>query len=205
MRGIAAAMTTALARDVVHVALLAEFEFAGGTVNIWAGPDGHALTYDGKTWQGVGELGQIDKLAEGQGLTDSRITVSLRIDSENITLTDVEDSRGNVATIILLLLDDAGAVIGPIEFRTTMGAVRVLASVSTDEQGRREVVERLELELLSETAQLNQTHIVRMTYAAGRLISSTDHGLEFVADPEAGNLGGNLRAWPPGDRPMPNR
>ena len=189
MRNLAQAVLDELGKDAIVVALLAEFEFASGTQNLWAGPEGHALVHDSKQWIAIGEIGQIDKIAEGQGLVDSRTTVSLRIDSENIDVVDVEDSRGRNATITLLLLSDEGAIIGPIDFRFTMGAVRIAASVAADSSGRKVVNERLTLELLSETASLSQSYFVRNTYESGLRIDATDHGLEFASEPELETTG----------------
>lgn len=189
MRDLAQPILDELDKDEIVIAVLAEFEFLSGTLNLWAGPEGHVLDHDSKSWVALGEIGQIDKIAEGQGLSDSRTTVSLRIDSENVDVVDVEDSRGRNATITLLLLSDEGVVIGPIDFRTTMGAVSIAASVAVDNSGRKIVNERLILELLSETASLEQSYFVRNTYEAGLRIDATDHGLEFVSDPEMGNTG----------------
>ncbi len=189
MRNLAQAVLDELDKDEIGIAILGEFEFLSGTQNLWIGPEGNQLSYDSKTWTALGEIGQIDKIAEGQGLADSRTTVSLRIDSENIDVVDVEDSRGRNATITLLLLSNEGVVIGPIDFRTTMGAVSIAASVSVDDSGRKFVNERLTLELLSETASLEQSYFVRNTYEAGLRIDATDHGLEFVSDPEMKNIG----------------
>ena len=204
MRNLSQAVLDELDKDAIHIAILAEFEFLGGTQNLWIGPEGHTLSHDSKTWVALGEIGQIDKIAEGQGLADSRTTVSLRIDSENVDVVDVEDSRGRIATITLLLLTNEGVVIGPIDFRTTMGAVSISASVSVDDSGRKRVNERLSLELLSETASLEQTFFVRNTYEAGLRVQSTDHGLEFVSDPEMQNIGLNYaRPGDPGGPPLP--
>ena len=204
MRNLAQAVLDELDKDEIGIAILGEFEFLSGTQNLWIGPEGNQLSYDSKTWTALGEIGQIDKIAEGQGLADSRTTVSLRIDSENIDVVDVEDSRGRNATITLLLLSNEGVVIGPIDFRTTMGAVSIAASVSVDDSGRKFVNERLTLELLSETASLQQSYFVRNTYEAGLRIQSTDHGLEFVSDPEMENIGLDT-ALPgePGGPPLP--
>ena len=189
MRNLAQAVLDELEKDEIGIAILGEFEFLSGTLNLWAGPEGHQLSFDAKIWTALGEIGQIDKIAEGQGLTDSRTTVSLRIDSDDISVVEVEDSRGRTATITLLLLSDEGAIIGPIDFRTTMGAVSIAASVQVDDSGRKRVNERLTLELLSETASLEQSYFVRNTYQAGLRIDATDHGLEFVSDPDMPNIG----------------
>ncbi len=189
MRNLAQAVLDELEKDEIGIAILGEFEFLSGTQNLWIGPEGHQLSYDAKTWTALGEIGQIDKIAEGQGLADSRTTVSLRIDSENIDVVDVEDSRGRNATITLLLLSNEGVVIGPIDFRTTMGGVNISASVSVGADGEKIVSEQLSLELLSETATLGQSYFVRNTYEAGLRIDATDHGLEFVSDPEMDNIG----------------
>ncbi|KKL57631.1 hypothetical protein LCGC14_2233500, partial [marine sediment metagenome] len=132
MRDFLQAVLDELDKDEIQIAILGEFEFLSGTQNLWIGPEGHVLDYDSKQWVALGEIGQIDKLGEGQGLADSRTTVSLRIDSENIDVVDVEDSRGRNAIITLLLLSNDGDVIGPIDFRTTMGAVSIASSVSVD-------------------------------------------------------------------------
>ena len=198
MRNLLQAVLDELDKDEIQIAILGEFEFLSGTQNLWIGPEGHVLDYDSKQWVALGEIGQIDKLAEGQGLADSRTTVSLRIDSESVDVVDVEDSRGRDATITLLLLSNEGDVIGPIDFRTTMGPVNIASSVSVDEHGGKLVSERLSLELLSETATLEQSFFVRNTYEAGRRIDVTDHGLEFVSDPEMHNIGLDTKDQPRG-------
>lgn len=187
----------ALDDDQIAMTILGEFEFLSGTQNLWAGPEGLVLSWDSTQWTALGDIGQIDKIGEGQGLADSRTRVSLRVNSEQIDVVDVEDSRGRAATIILLLLSDEGTQIGDIRFRTTMGAVSIEAGVSVDDAGRKLVSERLSLDLLSETATLQNSHFVRMTYEAGLRIDATDHGLEFVSDPDAGNVGLHV------ERPMP--
>lgn len=203
MRSDLQAVLDALAADQINVAVLGEFEFLSGTVNLWAGPEGHTLLWDSKTWTSIADIGQINKISEAQGLADARTVVSLRINSDNIDVVDVEDSRGRTATITLLLLDDEGAPIGPLNFRTTMGKTSIEASVQIDEDGRKVVSERLALELLNETAQLNRSHFVRMTYEAGLRIDSTDHGLEFVSDPDIGNIGLHYQEpGTPGGRPL---
>ena len=210
MRNLLQAVLDELGKDEIQIAILGEFEFLSGTQNLWIGPEGHVLDYDSKQWVALGEIGQIDKLAEGQGLADSRTTVSLRIDSESVDVVDVEDSRGRNTTITLLLLSNEGDVIGPIDFRSTMGAVSISASVSVGGDGGKLVSERLSLELLSETASLGQSYFVRNTYEAGLRIDATDHGLEFVSDPEMKRIGLDTTRYEDregdtdiGDREMP--
>ena len=189
MRNLLQAVLDELEKDQIHIAILGEFEFLSGTKNLWVGPEGHSLSFDSKTWIALGEIGQIDKIAEGQGLADARTTVSLLINSENVDVVDVEDSRGRIAIITLLVLSSEGVIIGPIDFRTTMGGVSIAATVSTDDLGRKIVNERLTLPLLSETASLEQVFFVRNTYEAGKRISGVDNGLEFISDPEMINIG----------------
>lgn len=178
-----------LDRETIAMAVLGEFEFASGTQNLWAGPEGHQIAWDSKVWTALGEIGPIDKITEGQDLADSRTRVSLRVNSENIDVIEVEDSRGRAATLILLIMSDEGTPIGPVSFRTTMGAPEIRAEVEVDEHGRKRINELLSLELLNETATLGNRHFTRHTYETGLRIDATDHGLEFVSDPEAGNLG----------------
>lgn len=205
MRDVDQAVTDALATNKVGLALLGEFEFASGTQNLWLGPEGHVLDWDSKNWVAVGDIGQIDKIAEGQNLADARTTVSLNLSSESIDVVDVEDSRGNTATITILLMSENGEAVGPITFRSSMGAVGIEARSNVDDSGRTIVNERLSLELLSETASLEQSHYVRNTYEAGLRIDATDHGLEFVADPAMENTGLYSPRGPGGTRGNPGR
>lgn len=190
--------------DQLNFAILGEFDFLSGVQNLWAGPEGHQLIWDARTWTSLGDIGPIDKIAEGQGLADSRTVVSLNVNSDQVDVIDVEDSRGRRATITILLLSDQGTPIGPVNFRTTMGGVDIEPSANVDEHGRKIVSERLALELLNETATLGNSHFVRMTYEAGLRIDPNDHGLEHVSDPEIGNIGLDYTPGPgePGGRPL---
>ena len=105
---IPAAALSALSKNVVHMALLAQLDFETGTEYLWAGPEGQSLDYDGQTWVSLADLGQIDKIAEAEDLRDSRSTVTLRVNSETVSTIGVDDSRGNAATLRLLILDEEG-------------------------------------------------------------------------------------------------
>lgn len=203
MRNLDAAVLAELSKDHQHIAIIGEFDFLSGVQNLWAGPEGYILDYDSKQWIALGEIGQIDKIGESQGLTDSRTIISMRLDSENVDVVDVEDSRGRIATLTVLFLSDEGVPVGPIDFRSTMGAVSIRATVQIDNNGRKIVNEQMSLELLNETASLNQTYFVRNTYESGQRIDSTDHGLEFVSDPEMQNTGMTSTSAPgsPGGAP----
>lgn len=196
MRDLNSDVIAALNEDQVFLAMLGEFDFASGIQNLWAGPEGHVIEYDSKQWYALGDIGQIDKISEGQGLADSRTTVSLYLNSESIDVVDVEDSRGRRVTITLLLMSNQGEVIGPINFVMTMGKVGIIATATVGEEGQKVVNEQIFLELLNETATLGQSHYQRMTYEAGLRIDNTDHGLEFVSDPDAMNLGLGIRPSP---------
>lgn len=189
MRDLDIAVLNALDDSEIHIAVLGEFDFTSGVERLWAGPEGHALDYDGVLWTSLADLGQIQKISEAEDLADSRTTVSLRVDSDTVADIGVDDSRGRAAKLILLLLAADGTPIGPVEFRKTMGQVTVQATAQTDDDGNTIVSETLNLDLLDETATLNRKHFVRMTYEAGLRIDSEDHGLEFVSDPTLGDLG----------------
>ena len=179
--------------DVIHIIPLADFDFVEGIQRFWAGPEGHAISWGGFTWNALADLGQIDKISEAQqGLADSRTIVSLRVDSETVDVIEGADSRGRAAHIHLLITDDQLSVLGSLTFTKTMGALRVAASVRRGEEQSRVVDERIELELLDETAKLNRSHISRMTYEQGLRIDPNDHGLEFVSDSGIGTLGKGL-------------
>lgn len=189
MRNLDTAVLNALDDNEIHLAVLGEFDFASGIERLWAGPEGHQLDYDGELWTSLADLGQIEKISEASDLADARTTVRLRVNSDTVSEIGVDDSRGRPAKLILLLLGADGSVIGPVEFRKTMGQVTVGASAQTDEDGNTVVSETLNLDLLDETSTLRRSHSVRMTYEDGLRIDPQDHGLEFVADPTLGDLG----------------
>lgn len=189
MRDFDSNLTAALAKNEVYLVLLAEFEFASGTQRFWAGPEGKSLAWDSKTWTSIADLGTIDKISQAQGLTDSRSIVSLRVNSDQVSEIGSDDSRGRAATIELLFLTENAAQIASLRFPKTMGELRVAASVAEEQSGRRVVNEEVRLELLDETSTLERRSYMNMTYEAGLRIDDEDHGLEFVADPTAIDLG----------------
>ncbi len=67
MRNLLQAVLDELEKDKIVIAFLGEFEFLSGTVNLWSGPEGHVIDFDGKQWVALGEIGKIDKITEGQG------------------------------------------------------------------------------------------------------------------------------------------
>jgi hypothetical protein len=170
MRDINPLALTALANDaMIHIIPLADFDFVEGIERFWAGPEGHALSWNSQVWNSISDIGQIDKISEAQqGLADARTVVSLRVNSEQVDVIS-------------------------LSFAKTMGALRVLASVrGSNEEQDKIVEEKIELELLDETATLGRSFFTRMTYEQGLRIDPADHGLQFVSDPTMGNLPGGL-------------
>jgi hypothetical protein len=195
MRDINPLALTALANDaMIHIIPLADFDFVEGIERFWAGPEGHALSWNSQVWNSISDIGQIDKISEAQqGLADARTVVSLRVNSEQVDVIDGADSRGRAANIHLLIVSDTLSVLGSLSFAKTMGALRVLASVrGSNEEQDKIVEEKIELELLDETATLGRSFFTRMTYEQGLRIDPADHGLQFVSDPTMGNLPGGL-------------
>lgn len=189
MRDIDAGTIAAIGDDKVRIAILAQLDFQSGKEYLWAGPEGKSLEWDGDVYTSLADLGEIDKISEADGLGDSRTTVSLRLNSSQVDVPiGSDDSRGRDAIIIILLMDDNGDALGEIKFRKTMGQLSVAAE-ERREDGSRIVDERLSLELLDASEILRRSHVVRMTYEAGLRIDSDDHGLEFVSNPDAINIG----------------
>lgn len=187
MRTLAAGVLDALDKNEIFMTVLAEFDFIDGVERLWAGPEGHALDYDGEIWSSLADLGQIEKIAEAQDLTDARTVVSLRVNSETVADLGSSDSRGRSAKLLLVLLDQSGATIGDITFLKTMGKISISARASRDQEGTR-VDELLTLELLDETANLPRKQFERMSYESALRIDAADHGLEYVSDPTVGDL-----------------
>lgn len=188
MRNLDAPTLAALGSTTVQWTVLAELDFASGIQRVWAGPLGTQITWDGQVWTGLGNLGSIDKIGEAQGLSDTRMRLTLRVPGDPLDAFELEDSAGRSMRLIVLLLDANGVPIGSLDSRGTMGAVSVESSLESNETSI-EVTERVSVDVLMPTALLERTHVVRMTNEAQHRIDPGDWGLEFSADPEISNLG----------------
>ena len=112
-RNITGAMATAAAQALgITVLLATELDFASGPKRIHSGLGD--IGWDGKTFEGVGELGNVTEAEESAEIKDTALDLSLSgiINSfENMTIALTEDYRGRRGTLYLMFLDEAGDLI----------------------------------------------------------------------------------------------
>lgn len=111
MKTVTAAFEAALRSPSIRLAFLAEIHDAGGPNYFWSGAG--TLSYDGRSWVGVGRLGRVRGAGESTEVVTQETEYSLLIPYIDSALADfaAEDVRGGTAKTWLALLDDNEAVI----------------------------------------------------------------------------------------------
>lgn len=90
--------------------LFFEGDFKGGTVYLWTGLG--SIDWDGKTWSGVGVLGNASNIREIGGIAASGITVSLTdIDNAVLPIILNEVESGSSGSVWYGFIDDSGVVV----------------------------------------------------------------------------------------------
>lgn len=111
----------AIDSGMIRPAFLVEANFTSGPLNVWSGRGD--LTWDGKTWTGVGTLGSISTIEEGSNVEARGVTLTMSgIDVTLLTGIMQEFQVGLPATVWLALFNDSGGIIGNpvISFRGRM-------------------------------------------------------------------------------------
>lgn len=92
-RGLSGAIAADVQTGRVIAAVLAELDFSSGTVNVWEGIG--TLSWDGKSWDGVGDLGEISAVSEKAGAVATGMTLGLSgVDSSLLSSALTEDYQG---------------------------------------------------------------------------------------------------------------
>ncbi len=79
------ALADLIRSDQLAAARLVEIEFPAGTERVWTG-DGLLETLDGRTWQGVGTLGQISSIKDTEGLAAHEVVIGIRRVGDGVEL-----------------------------------------------------------------------------------------------------------------------
>ncbi len=110
-RPIPGGLLAQLESDNVRAAWLFEGEFESGSVYLWTGIG--PLAWDGKTFEGVGDLGGVSPVSETLDLRAEGITVSLSgIKSSMLSLVLGEARQGRPCHLWLAALTEAGELDG---------------------------------------------------------------------------------------------
>ena len=116
-----AAFIAAIESGMIRPALLVEANFTSGALNVWSGRG--ELTWDSKTWSGVGQLGSVSTVEEGSTVEARGVTLTMSgIDATLLTGIMTEFQVGLPATVWLALFDASNAIIANpvIAFRGRM-------------------------------------------------------------------------------------
>lgn len=186
------AVLTELDKDNIAFTLLAELQFADGTVNLWLGPKDATIDYLSKTWTGTGDLGSIDAIDEREGVVDRPLVGTFEATIAQIDTIELAANEGRDATFYVLLINTTtGAIIGHIEDPREMGKSWIEPKLI---RGKSEqfIVSDLKMEFIAEGGIMRRTTSRRLTYSDGLEIDSGDHFLEFSADPDLTGFAGGL-------------
>lgn len=175
---------TATDSSAIRWTVLMKLELPDGTVNLWAGPLNAGIVYNGETYVGLGDFGSIDKLTETSDGRDARTVAKLRLLTGQDIADGLEaDATGSNVTVIIAFLDSDGAITEALEMPLIIGEVRYVADPSMDGSGVNVLDEYIEAELVSPISLVDRTLNVGLTYVEQLEVDSSDHSLEFVADP----------------------
>lgn len=110
MRTLSSAVITELQADRVRPFMLLEGQFSSGMLNVWSGVG--SLSWDSKTWTGVGSLGSISSMPETAEVQAVGVKVALTgIPADLIGQGISECRQGYPITIYLGFLTDTNTVI----------------------------------------------------------------------------------------------
>jgi hypothetical protein len=108
-RDLTAGVITQLQAASVEVGLLFEGEFASGWVRLWSGIGN--LSWDSKTWNGVGTLLGISAIDETNEVRASGLTVSLSGIPSDLLAAALGDARSGKTGRVYLAFFSGGAVV----------------------------------------------------------------------------------------------
>lgn len=172
-RGFSATIENALDDQAVDLALAVYLNWPGGAVRFWSGIG--SKSWSAQTWTGVGELGAIDKIADGLEKTDTGVELSLNfLDDALRNEVNTNDPTGEDASIYLWLMNVAtGAVTDGYELFSGY-----IDRVELEDDG---ATGRIIVRLASELARDSQSTFYTLSDAHQQQLFSGDVGMEFAA------------------------
>lgn len=171
-----AAFKNEIDNAVIKPRLLIEAEFSSGTVNIWSGIGN--LSWDSKTWTGVGELLAISQIDESVDIKVDSITITFQgITAAYKALALDSVDLDNDVTVYMALLDSSDAVVADPEimFKGKMDEVHMT------ENGETAI---FELTVMNRLAVIDRANEVRYTNQEQQELYSTDTGLRHIVNAE---------------------
>jgi hypothetical protein len=175
-RSLSAAAATHVEGETTRFAILMELRLDSGDVNIWSGVGD--LSWDSKTWQGLGAMGGLSGVAEATDLSDTvtRATLShipIAALPDFVEEFKTNNPVGREYDLFLALLDSNNLIEDVIPL--TSGFIDG-NSFTDGEEGA------ISLDLVSEATKLEMVLLYRLSAQHQDSLFPGDLGLEFVTD-----------------------
>lgn len=171
-RDLTAGMEAEVQKDTVYPILLLEGEFTTGTARFWTGLG--ELSWNGQTWQGLGDLVAISNIDETVEVAAKGFAVSISgQNASNISLALQSCRQGAAGRFWLGLLDAAGAVIAD-PYLVREGRLDVPAMSDNGESAT------ITISYEDRLIDLERPREFRWTTESQRLFYPNDLGFEFV-------------------------
>lgn len=179
MRTLTTAQKTQLAAKVKYVGLLVEIDYTPTPLRVWTGLGN--VSWDSKTWTGIGTLGNISVITEKVGIRAGKVT---------LTISGVPSANKEIA------LDDASqnrsVKIWVATFTVAAGVWSIVDAPNLIERGETDVHEIIEqgsekdtcsIEVTVETplSRLSLLSVLRYTHEDQQLDFPGDRGFEYAA------------------------
>ncbi|MFU8883098.1 MAG: hypothetical protein ACNA7Q_12085 [Rhodobacterales bacterium] len=166
-------MTAAIGAEVLRPVVLVEIDFTSMPVRMWSGLG--PLTWGGVEWMGLGDLGSISPVREGEGIEPHGLTLELSgVPPELLGLALSEPYQGRHIAAWLGLTDSAGALLpGPKQLFA--GRLDIMEVEDSADSAVIRVTAESRLVDLLKPREWRYTHEDQQIHAPG------DLGLEFVA------------------------
>lgn len=172
-RDLTSGLETATLNPVVRPILLVELDFPSGFVRVWSGYG--ELSWDGKTWQGVGTLGGVSAVEETDAMKATGVTFRLSgVPLEYVAIALGEHYQGRPAKLWFATLGDNGTITAD-PFLLFSGRMDVFEDEDSGETAT------LYLSAESRLIDLERPRERRFTDQDQKSLYPSDKGLEFVA------------------------
>jgi hypothetical protein len=172
-RDLTSAYENALDDATVAAAFFVYIDWPGGAVRFWSGNG--SKSWDSQTWEGVGHLGSIDKIAESVEKTDTGVELTLNyLDDDTRNEVNTNDPIGQDASIWLNLMN------------VTTGAVSESKEVFTGYVDRVEIEDAgstgvIKVRLAHEAARLKTSRFFALSHSHQQFLFAGDLGMEFAS------------------------
>ena len=176
MRALTTDFKTALAADVLRVGLLCEIDYPTTPLRCWTGQG--SLSWDSKTWLGVGDLGGISAVRESSAPQATNVTLEISgITSTSLALALAETSQRRRATLWLALFEEVAGDLNVLgdPWRIRRGWTDVHKIIDTGKTAT------IQVSVESLFARLRIPRTMRYTDAEQQRLFPGDTGMRYAA------------------------